>query len=143
MDFYITCLTFGLFLVIFLWVGALAAQFSTDRDADYLLGDRSFGRIFVALSAGATGNSGLIMVGAVGIAYSMGLSAFLMVLASCLGELTFWMLFPEKINRISSEQDSKNCSGVTRLCGQATSREKNRYLLLVGKRLWKIPSTIL
>jgi len=126
MDFYITCFTFGLFLVIFLWVGALAAQVSTDRDADYLLGDRSFGRVFIALSAGATGNSGFIMVGAVGIAYSMGISAFLMVLASCLGELTFWMLFPGKINRISSDRDSKT---VPELLGGAVKQPQGKRIV--------------
>ncbi|NEP34646.1 MULTISPECIES: hypothetical protein [Moorena] len=57
----ITIFSFGLFIVIFLWIGALAAKSSDNTESDYLLGSRSFGKVFVGLSAGATGNSGWIM----------------------------------------------------------------------------------
>ncbi|RKZ83385.1 MAG: hypothetical protein DRR19_19230 [Candidatus Parabeggiatoa sp. nov. 1] len=75
----ITIFTFSIFLVIFLWIGALAARFSTHTDTDYLLGNRSFGKYFIGLSAGATANSGWIMIGAVGVAYSQGISSLLLV----------------------------------------------------------------
>jgi sodium/proline symporter len=107
MDFYLTLFSFGFFLVIFLWVGALAAKTSNNTDADYLLGNRSFGKYFIGLSAGATGNSGWIMIGAVGMAYTMGISALLMVIATFLGELTFWTFFPKKVNQISVAQNSQ------------------------------------
>ncbi len=45
------------------------------------------------------------MVGAVGTAYIMGISALLMVFPIFLGELTFWILFPDKVNQISVEQN--------------------------------------
>ena len=103
----ITIITFCIFLVIFLWIGAFAARFSTHTDADYLLGNRSFGKYFIGLSAGATANSGWIMMGAVGVAYTQGVSALLFVIAYLLGDLTFWMLFPERINKLSWERDSQ------------------------------------
>ncbi|NET83189.1 MAG: hypothetical protein F6J94_15025 [Moorea sp. SIO1F2] len=103
----ITIFSFGLFLVIFLWIGALAAKSSDNTESDYLLGSRSFGKVFVGLSAGATGNSGWIMIGTVGMAYSMGVSALLMVIAWFLGEVTFWTFFPDKINQISRKQNSQ------------------------------------
>ena len=103
----ITIITFAIFLVLFLWIGALAAKVSNQTETDYLLGNRSFGKFFVGLSAGATVNSGWIMVGAVGTAYKIGLSALLMVIPLFLGELTFWILFPDKVNRMSLEQDSQ------------------------------------
>lgn len=103
----ITIFSFGLFLVIFLWIGALAAKSSDNTESDYLLGSRSFGKVFVGLSAGATGNSGWIMIGAVGMAYSIGVSALLMVIAWFLGDLTFWTFFPDKINQMSREQNSQ------------------------------------
>jgi Na+/proline symporter len=70
-----------------LWVGALAAKASSHTDIDYLLGNRSFGKYFIGLSAGATRNSGWIMVGVVGMAYSMGISALLMLIISGLNQI--------------------------------------------------------
>ena len=54
----ITVVSFGFFLIIFLWVGALAAKSTQDTDSDYLLANRSFGKYLIGLSAGATTNSG-------------------------------------------------------------------------------------
>ncbi|HDN27227.1 MAG TPA: sodium/proline symporter [Thioploca sp.] len=107
MDFYITLFSFSIFIVVFLWVGALAAKTANNTDADYLLGNRSFGKYVIGLSAGATGNSGWIMIAGVGMAYSMGISALLMVIATFLGELTFWTFFPKKVNQISVAQNSQ------------------------------------
>lgn len=107
MNYWITLVTFGIFVAIFLWVGVLAAKVSSNTETDYLLGNRSFGRVFIGLSTGATVNSGWIMVGAVGMAYKIGMSALLMVIPILLGELTFWMLFPDKVNRISVERNSQ------------------------------------
>jgi len=107
MNSWITLITFAVFVVTFLWVGALAAKSSSNTETDYLLGNRSFGRFFIGLSTGATVNSGWIMVGAVGMAYKVGISALLMVIPILLGELTFWTLFPDKVNRISVERNSQ------------------------------------
>ena len=67
---------------------------------------------FVGLSAGATGNSGFIMLGAAGMGYTMGLSGLIMPLAWFLGDLTFWSFFPEKFNRIARDRD---CSTIPEL----------------------------
>jgi len=99
--------TFTVFVVIFLWIGALAAKSSNNTETDYLLGNRSFGKIFIGLSAGATGNSSWIMIGAVGVAYSTGISSLLIVLPTFLGELVFWTFFPDKVNQLSVEQNSQ------------------------------------
>ena len=107
MDSVITIVTFALFAASFLWIGALASKKSDNTEADYLLGNRSFGKVVVGLSAAATGNSGWIMVGAVGLAYTTGVSSLLMVVASFLGELVFWSFFPDKINQLSIEQGSQ------------------------------------
>ena len=93
-------------------IGVFAAKRSAPTDVDYLLGSRSFGTWFVGLSAGATGNSGFIMLGAVGMGYTMGLSGVVMGLAWFLGDLTFWSFFPEKFNRIGRD---RNCNTVPEL----------------------------
>jgi len=108
----IILLSFSVFVVIFLGVGAFAAKRSAPTDVDYLLGSRSFGAWFVGLSAGATGNSGFIMLGAVGMGYTMGLSGVIMALAWFLGDLMFWSFFPEKFNRIARDRD---CSTIPEL----------------------------
>lgn len=129
----ITILTFGVFLFIFLWIGALAARFSTHTDADYLLGNRSFGKYFIGLSAGATANSGWIMIGAVGVAYSQGISALLLTIAYLLGDLTFWMLFPGRINKISIERNSQT---VPELIGSSLGqRQGKRIIILIAALL--------
>lgn len=103
----ITLLTFTVFVAVFLWIGAIAAQVSRNTEADYLLGSRSFGKLFIGLSMGATANSGWLMLGAVGLAYAKGLSAFMMVIPILIGELIFWRFFPDKLNRLSVEQDAQ------------------------------------
>ena len=108
----IILLSFSVFVVVFLGVGAFAAKRSAPTDVDYLLGSRSFGAWFVGLSAGATGNSGFIMLGAVGMGYTMGLSGVIMALAWFLGDLVFWSFFPEKFNRMARDRD---CSTIPEL----------------------------
>jgi len=103
----IMLLSFSVFVVVFLGVGALAAKRSAHTDVDYLLGSRSFGAWFVGLSAGATGNSGFIMLGAVGLGYTMGLSGVIMGFSWFLGDLVFWSFFPARFNRIARDRDCK------------------------------------
>ena len=98
--------SFGCFVLLFLGIGAFAAKLSKGTEQDYLTGDRNFGPWFVGLSAGATGNSGFIMLGAVGMGYTMGLSGFLLGLSWFLGDLTFWSIFPGKINEIARQRKS-------------------------------------
>jgi Na+/proline symporter len=56
MDFYITLFSFTLFIVVFLWIGALATKASSNTESDYLLGNRSFGKYFIGQSFGTTAN---------------------------------------------------------------------------------------
>ena len=118
MESKIILLSFSVFVVLFLGVGAYAARRGTSTDVDYLLGSRSFGAWFVGLSAGATGNSGFIMLGSVGLGYTMGLSAVIMPLAWFLGDLMFWSVFPEKFNRVARDRD---CSTIPELLSSGIS----------------------
>ena len=122
----ITIITFAVFLAIFLWIGALATKTSNNTETDYLLGSRSFGKVFIGLSAGATGNSGWIMIGAVGLAYTTGISSLLMVLPSLLGEFVFWTCFPDKINRLSVEQGWQT---VPELLGATVKKPQGKRLI--------------
>ena len=106
MESTISLITFCIFLVIFLGIGSWAARRTKDSDEDYLLGSRSFGRVAVGLSAGATGNSGFIMIGGVGMAYVMGISAIWLTLGAFLGEWTFWTFFSKRVSKFSQDNNS-------------------------------------
>ena len=102
----VSIITFAIFLVIFLGIGSIAAKRTKNSDEDYLLGSRSFGRLAVGLSAGATGNSGFIMIGGVGMAYMMGFSAIWLTIGVMLGEWTFWTFFSKRVSQFAQQKNS-------------------------------------
>jgi Na+/proline symporter len=86
------------FMLLFIIVGIYAGKHIDKNSTEgYFLSNRSLNRWQVGISAGATANSGFIVVGAVGMGYSMGMSALLYPLAWLLGDLAFWYFFAEKI----------------------------------------------
>lgn len=123
-------ISFSVFLVLFLGIGAVAASRSKKTEDDYLLGSQSFGRVFVALSAGATGNSGFIMVAAVGAGYTLGISALLLPISVFLGELLFWSFFPARINALTRETKSKTIPEL--ISSHILDSGRNKVRLLLG-----------
>lgn len=79
-------------------LGIHASRHLQSDSESYFIGGRALNRWAVGISAGATANSGFIVVGAVGMGYSMGLSSLIYPLAWLLGDLLFWFAFSEKIN---------------------------------------------
>ncbi len=67
------------------------------------LAGRRLNRWFIGLSAGAAGNSGFIVTGAVGLGYAGGVHWLLMPFGWMLGDLVFWRLFPAKLNSLARE----------------------------------------
>jgi sodium/proline symporter len=118
-------LSFLIFVAAFIAVGLVAAYRTQATEADYILGGRTLGPVLVGLSAGATGNSGFIMFGAVGFGYTFGLMGLLLPLGIFLGELIYWTWFPEKVNRASVKSHSAT---VPHLIAQALP-EKDRRLV--------------
>ena len=86
-------LTFGAALV-----GRVRARAET---SDEDLAGRSLNRWIIGLSAGTAANSGFIVTGAVGLGYSGGVQWILLPLSWLLGDLVFWSLFPDRLNRMS------------------------------------------
>ena len=64
----------AIYLVIFIMIGFIATRYFSRSAEGFYLGDRDFGAIPTALSAGATDSSGWIFTGAVGFAYAFGVS---------------------------------------------------------------------
>jgi len=96
-------------IIFFLALGAtfLAALFgrlhSQPGSQDEDLAGRRLNRWLIGLSAGATGNSGFIVTGAVGLGYSGGVHWLMLPIAWLLGDLVYWALFPAKLNRFARE----------------------------------------
>lgn len=91
-------ITSGVFLLLFVIVGMLASkQISKNDSEDYFLAGRKLNKWQIGISAGATANSGFIVVGAVGMGYSIGMASLIYPLSWLLGDLAFWYLFAERI----------------------------------------------
>ncbi len=125
--------SFGFFLVLFLAIGGVAARRSTGSERDYLLGGRSFGRWTVGLSAGATGNTGFMLLGAVGSGYSQGFGAMAIVLGFLIGELVFWTFLAERVARATEASQAETVPELVthRLSGHAAARVRSVTSVLI------------
>jgi sodium/proline symporter len=101
-----TLIGFGLFVAAFMAVGIVAALRTRATEMDYILGGRTMGPVLIGLSAGATGNSGFIMFGAVGFGYTFGMIGLLLPLGIFLGELIYWSWLPARVNIASVKSDT-------------------------------------
>ncbi|KZN43249.1 sodium:solute symporter family transporter [Pseudoalteromonas luteoviolacea] len=101
---------FAVFLVTlcimfaFSFYGSIKAKKNDSSEED--LAGRSLNKWLVGLSSAATGNSGFIVTGAVGLGYTLGLQALWLPIAWFIGDLIFWQLFPSRLNRVSREYRS-------------------------------------
>ena len=83
---------FGTFVV------AILGRRDSKRVASATLSEQRLNRWLVGLSAGATANSGFVVTAAVGLGYSFGAQWLLLPLSWLLGDVIFWLVFPQRIN---------------------------------------------
>lgn len=76
------------------WLGRRDSK----RVSSDALAEHRLNRWLVGLSAGATANSGFVVTGAVGLGYTFGAQWLLLPLAWLLGDILFWLVFPNRIN---------------------------------------------
>ena len=87
-------ITFIFFLLLFTGVGTYSATQKKATTTDYLLASRSVNPWLTALSAMATGQSGLLFIGQVGFAYKMGISTIWLTIGWAIGDyLAWWLVF--------------------------------------------------
>src|SRR3990170_6395526 len=103
-------LLFILFIIILIIIGIIANKHSTADENDYILANRSLNKYLVGLSAAATGNSGFIMTGAVGLGFTFGLTWVFLPIAWLIGDLVYWSYFPGKLNEFSNKSNSRTIS---------------------------------
>lgn len=72
----------------------------------------------IGVGAGATANSGFVMVGAVGMGYAFGISTVLYPVAAFAGDWLFWRFFPSRIHETAQKY---NCYTVPELLDAKTT----------------------
>jgi sodium/proline symporter len=94
-----------LYLCILLTVGVLTRR-RTRTVADYFLGGRRVGPWLTAVSSTASSESGWIVLGATGLVYANGLSAWWFMPGCLAGYLVNWFFLAGKMRRHSKEHNS-------------------------------------
>ncbi|NJK36319.1 MAG: sodium/proline symporter [Oscillatoriales cyanobacterium RM2_1_1] len=119
--------TFISFLILFIIVGVYSATQKQATTTDYLLASRNVNPWLTALSALATGQSGLLFIGQVGFAYKVGISALWLTIGWAIGDYIAWWLIFRRLREVS---EAKNSETVSEFLGQASG--KYRLITLVS-----------
>ncbi len=102
--------TFIIFLLLFTGVGIYSATRKQNTTTDYLLASRNVNSWLTALSAMATGQSGLLFIGQVGFAYKIGISSLWLTIGWAIGDYLAWWLVFKKLRKLSEETTSDTVS---------------------------------
>lgn len=100
-----TIIAFSLYLIAVVVVGIRAARKSQSTASEVHLGNREHGTWTSALSSSASTESGFVLLGMVGMGYSVGANCFWIVPAGIIGYLINWLLLGPQIRRKSEELD--------------------------------------
>lgn len=96
---------FGLFALCLIASIAAAVKISRGTGEEFVL-SRTLSGFVSGLSSGATANTGFIVIGAVGMGYSLGLSSLFYPLAWLVGDIAFWYLCARRIYKGAESSDS-------------------------------------
>lgn len=122
--------TFIAFLLLFTVIGLYSATKKQTTTADYLLASRSVNPWFTALSAMATGQSGLLFIGQVGFAYRVGISSLWLTIGWAVGDYIAWLLFFQKLRELSEKSNSETVSAF--LGQNIDQKTENRVITVIS-----------
>ncbi len=94
-----------IYLAVLLTVGFLTSR-RAKTVADYFLGGRKIGPWLTAVSSTASSESGWVVLGATGLVYADGLSAWWFMPGCLAGYLVNWLFLASKMRRYSKENNS-------------------------------------
>ena len=120
-------LTFIAFVLLFTGVGIYSATKKQNTTSDYLLASRNVNPWLTALSSMATGQSGLLFVGQVGFAYTIGISVIWLVIGWAIGDYLAWLLVFGKLREISA---ANSCETVSAFLGE--NNQKGHLIVLTS-----------
>ena len=103
-------ITFIFFLILFIVVGIYSATRKQNTTTDYLLASRNVNPWLTALSAMATGQSGLLFIGQVGFAYQRGISSIWLTVGWAIGDYLAWWFVFKRLRQLSEKTASDTVS---------------------------------
>lgn len=99
-------LMFVFYAALVLSIGIIAGRRSQNTSSEIHLGGRKDSAIVSGLSAGASTESGFVMLGMVGAGYALGTNALWIVPAGIIGYLINWLILAPRIHRFSIQSNS-------------------------------------
>ena len=106
----IIALTFISFLILFAVIGIYSASQKSNTTTDYLLANRQVNPWLTALSAMSTGQSGLLFIGQVGFAYTVGIAGLWLTIGWAVGDYLAWWLAFKKLRVVSEQKNAETIS---------------------------------
>ena len=103
-------ITFVTFLLLFTTVGIYSSTHQRNTTTDYLLASRHVSPWLTALSAMATGQSGLLFIGQVGFAYKIGISSLWLIVGWVIGDYLAWLFVFKRLRQVSEDTQSETVS---------------------------------
>ncbi|MFC1541022.1 sodium/proline symporter [Candidatus Latescibacterota bacterium] len=97
----LTLLSFVIYSIAVLFIGLWAARKPQNTTEEIHLGNREHGSWTSALSTSASTESGFVLLGMVGMAYTQGVSCFWMIAAGLLGYVLNWLVLAPKLHKKS------------------------------------------
>lgn len=127
MDFKVI-IPFASYFILILLIGLLSARYSSRGISEFFLGGRKMNFIVVALSAVVSGRSAWLLIGFVGQAYIMGLSAIWAVVGYIVVELLLFLFYAPRIRKFTEEN---NCITVTDYFSSRFNDKNGRLRMLI------------
>ncbi|NET71651.1 MAG: sodium/proline symporter [Sphaerospermopsis sp. SIO1G2] len=103
-------ITFIIFLGLFTGVGIYSSTLKQNTTTDYLLASRNVNPWLTALSAMATGQSGLLFTGQIGFAYKIGISSLWLTIGWVIGDYLAWYFVFKRLREVSEKNASDTVS---------------------------------
>lgn len=100
-----TLISFALYLVGMIAIGGVAWR-TTRTLSDFILGGRRLGGVVAALSAGASGMSGWLLLGLPGAFYLLGLNQIWIAIGLSVGAYVNWTIVSPRLRRFSERADN-------------------------------------
>ena len=113
-------ISFLAFLLLFTGVGIYSATRKQNTTTDYLLASRDVNIWLTALSAFATSYSGFMFIGLIGWTYRVGISTFVPMLITLVGNYLVWSLVHKQLRVVSEETGSETIASFLGHGGERT-----------------------
>lgn len=131
----VTAWSFIAFLLIFVGIGLSSVLANKHHSSDYYLASNSVKPWLVGLSAVATNNSGYMFIGVIGYTYSVGLSAFWMMVGWIVGDFMASSFVHKRLRSMTGSTGEVSFIGVLANWGGRKNITYQRLAALVSLTL--------